>query len=65
MARWSFAGRHTGPWLGRPPTGGPVTGTVFSVFALREGLLSRYGLWLPARFEDGEVTFDSSAPRAG
>jgi predicted ester cyclase len=63
MARWSFAGRHSGPWLGRPPTGGPVSGTVFSFFDLREGLISRYGLWLHARFADGEAAFDSQRPR--
>ena len=31
MAQWSFKGRHTGPWLGRTPTGLEISATVFSV----------------------------------
>lgn len=62
MARWSFTGRHAGPWLGRPPTGGPVSGTVFSFFDLHEGRIARYRLWLHAVFEDGAEVFDSDAP---
>ncbi|MEO1687004.1 MAG: ester cyclase [Pseudomonadota bacterium] len=65
MARWSFAGRHVGPWLGRPATHAPVTGTVFSFFDLREGRISRYRLWLHAVFSDGEATFDGFAAGDG
>lgn len=61
MAWWSFRGRHTGPWLGRTPTGEEITGTVFSFFELKEGLISRYRLWLCARFDEA-VILDSSRP---
>ena len=61
MAWWSFRGRHEGPWLGRTPTGNEITGTVFSFFELRDGLISRYRLWLHARFPE-DVVFDSSRP---
>lgn len=61
MAWWSFTGTHVGPWLGQPPTGEPITGTVFSFFQLTDGLISHYRLWLHAGFGD-PVTFDSSNP---
>ncbi len=61
MARWSFAGRHVGPWLGRAPTGREISGTVFSFFDLSEGRIARYRLWLCAMM-DGPVVFDSSRP---
>ncbi len=63
MAWWTFAGIHAGPWLGRPPTGKPLTGTVFSFFELKDGLITRYKLWLHANFDD-PVVFDSSAAAA-
>jgi len=62
MAWWSFRGTHAGPWLGREPTGNRITGTVFSFFELRGGLVSRYRLWLHARFPE-DVIFDSSDPQ--
>jgi predicted ester cyclase len=61
MAWWSFTGTHVGRWLGRPPTGEPLGGTVFSFFDLTDGLISRYRLWLHVAFDD-PVTFDSSNP---
>ncbi|MEM9607192.1 MAG: ester cyclase [Actinomycetota bacterium] len=64
MAWWSFTGVHTGPWLGRTPTNETVTGTVFSFFDLADGRISRYRLWLHARFADAEVVVDSSRPDA-
>lgn len=63
MAQWSFAGTHDGRWLGRPATGEPISGTVFSFFTLRDGKISRYALWLHAML-DAPVTFDSSRPFA-
>lgn len=62
MAWWSFTGRHDGPWLGRAPTGDPISGTVFSFFELRDGLVSRYRVWVHAAFAAGPVAFDSSRP---
>lgn len=56
MAWWSFEGVHSGPWLGRMPTGKAVSGTVFSFFDLRDGRVARYGLWLQASFPEA-VTF--------
>ena len=64
MAQWSFKGKHVGPWLGKPPTGDDITGTVFSFFELTDGRISRYRLWLHAAFDE-PVTFDSSRPFAG
>jgi len=61
MAWWSFTGTHAGPWLGRPPTGDRISGTVFSFFELTDGLISFYRLWLHAAFDE-PVTFDSSRP---
>ena len=61
MAHWSFTGTHDGPWLGRAPTGQPISVTVFSFFTLRDGLISHYRLWLAARFDE-VVVFDSSHP---
>ena len=63
MARWSFSGVHSGPWLGRPATGKPIDGTVFSFFALREGKIARYRLWLHANFKE-PITFDSTSALA-
>lgn len=61
MAQWTFTGTHDGPWLGQPPTGNEISGTVFSFFTLTDGLISRYRLWLCAQF-DKLVVFDSSNP---
>lgn len=61
MAWWSFTGLHTGPWLGRPPTGNPIRGTVFSLFELVDGLISRYRLFLHAEFPE-TVVLDTSRP---
>jgi len=61
MARWSFTGKHVGPWLGRAPTGRDISGTVFSFFDLTDGRISRYHLWLHAVFDE-PVVFDSSHP---
>ena len=60
MAQWSFKGRHTGPWLGRTPTDLEVSGTVFSFFTLRNGLIERYRVWLQANLDE-PIVFDSSA----
>ena len=62
MAWWSFNGTHTGPWLGRAPSGQPISGTVFSFFDLQNGRISRYRLWLCAMLAEGPVIFDSSRP---
>lgn len=62
MAWWSFTGTHTGPWLGRPPTGREITGNVFSFFDLKDGRISFYRLWLCALFEGEAVILDSSRP---
>ncbi len=59
MAHWSFTGRHTGPWLGRAPTGQIVSANVFSFFTLKGGLISRYRLWMCAEMDE-VVIFDSS-----
>ncbi len=64
MSWWSFAGIHVGPWLGRPPTGLPISGTTFSFFDLIEGRISRYRVWLHAMFDE-PVVFDSSRPTVG
>ena len=64
MAQWSFSGRHTGPWMGRTPTGREITGTVFSFFDLRDGWISRYRLWLCAEMDE-TVVFDSSKAAGG
>ena len=61
MAQWRFRGIHAGPWLGREPTGRPVSGTVFSFFEVDAGLIRRYRLWLCAEFPE-RVVFDSSNP---
>ncbi len=61
MGQWSFRGTHTGPWLGRAPTGETIEGTVFSFFDLIDGRISRYSLWLHTTV-DGGVVFDSDRP---
>ncbi len=61
MGRWSFTGTHAGPWLNQPPTGQPLSGTVFSFFDLADGRISRYRVWLHAVM-DHHVVFDSSRP---
>lgn len=59
MAHWSFTARHTGPWLGRSPTGEMISANVFSFFTLNDGLISRYRLWMCAEMDE-VVVFDSS-----
>lgn len=59
MAHWSFTGRHTGPWLGRAPTGQMISANVFSFFTLKGGLISRYRLWMCAEMDE-VLIFDSS-----
>lgn len=59
VAWWSFDVLHTGPWLGRQPTGLAIRGTVFSLFELVEGRISRYRLFLHAEFPDS-VILDTS-----
>ncbi len=59
MAHWSFTARHTGPWLGRAPTGEKISANVFSFFTLKDGLISRYRLWMCAEMDE-VVIFDSS-----
>lgn len=61
MAHWSFTGRHTGPWLGRAPTGKMISANVFSFFALKDGLISRYRLWMCTEMDE-VVIFDSANP---
>ncbi len=61
MGWWSFTGTHDGPWLGRAPTGAELSGTAFSFFDLVDGRISRYRVWLHARFDE-PVVFDSSRP---
>lgn len=61
MAWWSFTGLHTGPWLGRPPTGQPIRGSVFSFFDLLDGRIERYRLFLHAEFPES-VVIDTSRP---
>ena len=61
MAQWSFSGIHDGPWLNQPPTHQEISGTVFSYFTVKNGLVTRYRLWLCAKF-DRVVTYDSSLP---
>ena len=63
MVWWSFTGTHDGPWLGKEPTGEPISGTAFSFFELEDGLISRYRVWLHARLAE-PVVFDSSRPLA-
>jgi predicted ester cyclase len=60
MAWWSFTGSHVGPWLGRTPTGGEISGTTFSFFDLVDGRISRYRVWLHAVFDGEPVVLDSS-----
>jgi predicted ester cyclase len=64
MAWWSFAGVHTGPWLGRQPTGNPIRGTVFSLFDLVDGRISRYRFFLQAEFLE-PVILDASRLNTG
>lgn len=61
MGWWSFTGTHVGPWLNRPATGQPVSGTAFSFFDLIDGQISRYSVWLHAVMDE-QVVFDSSRP---
>lgn len=61
MAWWSFTGLHSGPWLGRPPSGQRIHGSVFSFFELVDGRISRYRLFLVAEFPE-LVVFDTSRP---
>ena len=59
IAHWFFTGIHKGPWLGREATGKEISAHVFSVFTLKEGLISYYRLWLQAML-DKPIIFDSS-----
>ena len=61
VAWWSFTGLHTGAWLGRPPTGKPIRGSVFSFFDLVDGRINRYRLFLHAEFPES-VVLDTSRP---
>ena len=63
MAWWSFTGIHNGPWLGVPPTGEQIEATVFSFFDLRDGLFSRYRLYLHAAFDE-PIILDTSRTSA-
>ena len=63
MAWWRFSGTHSGPWLGRKPTGKALEGTVFSFFELKDGRIARYRLWLHAGFDE-PVVFDTASGRA-
>ena len=63
MAWWCFAGVHVGPWLGRQPTGKPIRGTVFSLFDLVDGRISRYRLFLHAELPES-VVLDTSRLQA-
>ncbi|MEM9254774.1 MAG: ester cyclase [Pseudomonadota bacterium] len=65
MAWWSFSAVHTGLWLGKPPTDQPVAATVFSFFALHEGLIQRYALFVSARFTDEIRVLDTALPDGG
>ena len=61
MAWWTFTGLHTGPWLGRPPTGNRIRATVFSFFDLVDSRIDRYRLFLQAEFPES-VIVDTSRP---
>ena len=63
MAWWCFAGVHAGPWLGRQPTGKSIRGTVFSLFDLVDGRISRYRLFLHAELPES-VVLDTSRLQA-
>ena len=65
MAWWSFTGIHVGPWLGRPPTGEPIEGTVFSFFDLTDQRISRYSLWLHAGFDEPVIFTTRPAGQQG
>ena len=60
MAWWRFTGTHVGPWLGVPPTHGPVSATVFSLFEVSDGLVHRYRLYLRTDLDGGRVLDTSS-----
>lgn len=61
MAWWRFTGLHTGPWLGRPPTGNRIRGSVFSFFDLADSRIKRYRLFLHAELPES-VIVDTSRP---
>lgn len=61
MAWWRFTGTHVGPWLGVPPTNGPVSATVFSLFEVSEGRVERYRLYLRTDLDGGRVLDTSSS----
>lgn len=64
MAWWSFTGLHSGPWLGRPPSGKPIRGSVFSFFDLVDGRIGRYRLFMVAELPE-PVVIDTSRPGPG
>jgi predicted ester cyclase len=64
VAWWSFTGLLTGAWLGRPPTGKPIRGSVFSFLDLVDGRIDRYRLFLYAEFPES-VVLDTSRPNLG
>ena len=37
MVRLTFTGTHTGPWMGIPPTGRPVTVKGMALYRLQDG----------------------------
>ncbi len=55
MAWWTFTGLHSGPWLGRDPTGNRIRGSVFSFFDLRDGRIDRYRLFLHAELPESVI----------
>lgn len=64
MAWWSFTGVFNGAWLGRPPTGKTIRGSVFSFFDLVDGRISRYRLFLHAELPES-VVLDTSRQASG
>lgn len=61
MAWWTFTGLHSGPWLGRAPTGNRIRGNVFSFFDLRDGRIDRYRLFLHAELPESVIVDTSTA----
>jgi steroid delta-isomerase-like uncharacterized protein len=48
VIRWTLHGTHTGPMLGRPPTGQPVAFAAIVIFRIADGRLAeRWAGWKP------------------